>query len=172
MRKPSKEFWEPVGQYTSQMEVEDKINLLGYIVPCFGSNDAAQEESLQSFVTALAPTMSLVREKCPGLAEPDVQLIATEWLATEVLKGSTSRAEFAKWLGAMTEEEMKAPLVARQKLRRQSQEELIAHKQELADAKAEIEKQRKLYEEVVKRARENRSMIINGRTGKFEEFKK
>ena len=156
------------------MDVEDKINLLGYIVPCFGSNDAEQEKALDTFVTGLAPTMSLVREKCPGLPEPDVQLIATEWLATELLNSAgdrTTREEFAKWLGAMTEEEIKAPLVARQQLRRMSQEGMAAYKKEQADAKAELEKQRKRYQEVVKRARENRSMIINGRTGKFEEYK-
>lgn len=156
------------------MEVEDKINLLSYIVPCFGSNNADQEQALDDFVTALAPTMALVREKCSGLQESDVQLIATEFLAAEVVKpaaGKPSRAEFAKWLGAMTEAEMKAPLVERQALRRRSQEELNAYKKEKADAKAELETQKKKYEEVVKLARENRSMIINGRTGKFEEYK-
>ena len=172
LRKPSKEFWEPIGQYTSQIGVEDKINLLGYIVPCFGSGDPEQEKALENFATGLAPTMALVRSKCSGLSEPDVQLIATEFLAAEILKpGRSTREEFAKWLGAMTEEEMKAPLVARQALRRASEEELGAYKKEQADAKEELEKQRKRYEEVVKQARENRSMVLNGRTGKFEEFK-
>jgi hypothetical protein len=177
LRKPSKEFWEPIGQYTSQMNVDDKINLLGYIVPCFGSNDPDQLQALQDFASGLKPTMNLVRTKCPGLPEPDVQLIATEFLAAEILKpnssssGKTSREDFAKWLGAMTAEEIKAPLVARQQLRRQSAEELTVYKQEQADRKAELEKQRALYQEVVKKARENRSMILNGRTGKFEIFK-
>lgn len=172
LRKPSKEFWEPIGQYTSQLGVEDKINLLCYLVPCFGSNDPEQEKALDAFATGLAPTMNLVRSKCSGLSEPDVQLIATEFLAAEILKpGKTSREEFAQWLGAMSEEEMKAPLVARQEVRGKSQDELAAYKKEQADAKAELEKQRKLYEEAVKTARENRSMVINGRTGKFEEYK-
>jgi hypothetical protein len=157
------------------MNVEDKINLLGYIVPCFGSNDPDQLQALQDFASGLKPTMNLVRMKCPGLPEPDVQLIATEFLAAEILKpsssGKVSREDFAKWLGAMTAEEIKAPLVARQQLRRQSAEELGAYKQEQADRKAELEKQRALYQEVVKKARENRSMILNGRTGKFEVFK-
>lgn len=172
LRKPSKEFWEPIGQYTSQMDVEDKINLLGYVVPCFGSNDDAQEKALQDFATGLAPTMSLVRSKCAGLSEQDVQLIATEFLAAEILKpGKSTREEFAKWLGAMTEEEMKTPLVTRQQLRRASKEELDAYKKEEADAKAALEEKRKEYQELVKTARKNRSMVINGRTGKFEEYK-
>jgi hypothetical protein len=157
------------------MNVDDKINLLGYIVPCFGSNDPDQLQALQDFASGLKPTMNLVRMKCPGLPEPDVQLIGTEFLAAEILKssssGTTSREDFAKWLGAMTAEEIKAPLIARQQLRRQAAEELGAYKQDLAERKAELEKQRALYQEVVKKARENRSMILNGRTGKFEVFK-
>ncbi|CAB9511959.1 Methyltransferase domain [Seminavis robusta] len=172
LRKPSKDFWEPLGQYTSQMDVEDKISLLGYIVPCFGSNDPDQLQALQDYASGLKPTMNLVRMKCPGLPEPDVQLIATEFLAAEILKpGQTTREDFAKWLGEMTEDEIKAPLVARQKLRRSSAEELEAFQEEIAEQKAEFEKTKERYEEIKKQARENRSMILNGRTGKFEEYK-
>ena len=173
MRKPSKDFWEPIGQYTSSLEIQDKINLLGYIVPCFGSNDSAQEQALQDFASGLKPTMALIRSKCPDLPESDIQLIGTELLAAEILKPSskTSREDFAKWVAAMTAEEVKAPLVARQQLRRKAQEDLGEYKKEQADAKAELEKQRKRYEEVVRQARENRSMVISGRTGKFEEYK-
>ena len=174
MRKPSVDFWAPVGQFTSSLDIEDKINLLAYIVPCFGSNDPAQEQALQDFASGLKPTMALIRSKCPDLRDADVQLIATEFLAAEVLKptSKTSREDFAKWIGAMTDEEVRAPLVARQKIRRESAEELTAYKKEQAEAKAELEEQKKRYQEVVKLARENRSMIISGRTGKFEEFKK
>ena len=174
MRKPSVDFWAPIGKFTSSLDIYDKINLLGYIVPCFGSNDPKQEQALQDFASGLKPTMALIRSKCPDLKESDIQLIGTEFLAAEILKPSsnTSREEFAKWIGAMTDEEVRAPLVARQKIRRASAEQLDAFKKEQEDAKAELEKQKKRYQEVVKLARENRSMIISGRTGKFEEFKK
>ena len=117
--------------------------------------------------------MALIRSKCPDLPESDIQLIGTELLAAEILKPSskTSREDFAKCVAAMTAEEVKAPLVARQQLRRKAQEDLGEYKKEQADAKAELEKQRKRYEEVVRQARENRSMVISGRTGKFEEYK-
>jgi len=155
------------------MDVQDKINLLGYIVPCFGSNNPAQEQALIDYAAGLKPTMSLIRKKCPDLQEPDVQLIATELLAAEILKptSNTSREEFAKWVAAMTEDEMKAPLKARQQLKLRSKEDLAAYKKQQADAKEEMEKQKKRYEEVVRLARENRSMVISGRTGKFEEYK-
>lgn len=173
LRKPSTEFWEPIGQFTSQMNVEDKINLLGYIVPCFGSNDKAQEQALQDFASGLKPTMAIVRSKCPGLQEPDVQLIATEFLAAEILKpeSKTTREEFAKWLNAMTEEEIKEPLVKRRAIQEKSTNEMKAFKAERQKAQEELEKQRKRYEEVVKIARDNRSMVLNARTGKFEEYK-
>jgi len=154
------------------MEIEDKINLLAYIVPCFGSNDSAQEQALRDFASGLKPTMALIRSKCPDLSESDIELISTEFLAAEILKPrGTTRDKFAKWIAAMDEDEVKAPLVARQQLRRKSQEEMAVYRKEQADAKAELEKQRKRYEEVVKQAREDRSMVINGRTGKFEEYK-
>ena len=41
--KPSKDFWAPVGKLTAAMAPEDKVNLLAYIVPRFGSGDAAQD---------------------------------------------------------------------------------------------------------------------------------
>lgn len=173
MRKPTKDFWEPIGQYTSQIKVEDKINLLGYIVPCFGSNDKAQEQCLRDFASGLKPTMAIIRNKCPDLAEPDVQLIATEFLAAEILKpkSSTSREDFAKWLSAMTANEIKQPLQTRRSIRDKSKAELDAYKAEQKRAEEELEQQRKRYQEIVKQARENRSMVLNARTGKFEEYK-
>lgn len=173
LRKPSKDFWEPLGTYTSNLEIEDKINLLGYIVPCFGSNDKAQEACLQDFAAGLKPTIALVRSKCPDLGDADIQLIATEFLAAEILKPSskTSREDFAKWIATMEDTELKAPLVARQALRRKSQEGLASFKTEQMEAKEELEKQKKRYQEVVRQARESRTMVISGRTGKFEEYK-
>merc|ERR1711862_592024 len=71
LRTPSKNFWEPVGQLTSAMDVEDKINLLSYLVPRFGSGN---QDSLDAFVNGMTPTFSYIRDKCPLLPESDVQV--------------------------------------------------------------------------------------------------
>merc|ERR1711862_497167 len=36
LRKPSKSFWAPIGQYTAAMDPEAKVNLLAHLVPKFG----------------------------------------------------------------------------------------------------------------------------------------
>lgn len=173
LRKPTPEFWEPVGQFTANMAVEDKINLLGYLVPCFGTNDPAQENSLQEFVTGLEPTLKYVRSRLPNLSEGDHQLLATELLAAEMLKPSsgTTRREFAQWMAAMTDEELQAPLETRRQLRQRCAAEFEEFKKEKAAKEALIEKQREKYKEACEEARKTRTMIINPRTGKFEEFK-
>merc|ERR1712241_1080320 len=43
LRKPSKDFWAPVGKLTAAMTPEDKVNLLAFIVPRFGRGSAAQD---------------------------------------------------------------------------------------------------------------------------------
>ena len=45
------------------MVIEDKINLLAYLVPRFGSGNPEQEEALLAFATGLTPTFKLIREK-------------------------------------------------------------------------------------------------------------
>merc|ERR1712087_781782 len=62
---PSKDFWEPVGMNTANMVLEDKINLLAYLVARFGSGDAAQEEALAAFASGLEPTLAVVKKKLP-----------------------------------------------------------------------------------------------------------
>eukprot|EP00977_Amphora_coffeiformis_P007380 scaffold1595_cov171-Amphora_coffeaeformis.AAC.21 len=51
LRKPSEEFWAPIGRLTAKVPVEEKISLLGYMVPCFGSDDPEQERALQDYVS-------------------------------------------------------------------------------------------------------------------------
>jgi hypothetical protein len=171
LRTPSPEFWVPIGENTSAMNVEERISLLGYIVPRFGSGNPAQEEALNAFVSGLKPTYAVIREKCPDLAESDVQLLGTDLLASEVLKpGKTTRDEFAEWLVSLSEEDLRQFLSGRKSIRENAREELT----KFQDARAEQERIRKemqdKYNEQVKKAREERSMIFNPRTQKMEVF--
>lgn len=159
----------PVGQNTADMSAEDKINLLSYIVPRFGSGSAEQEAALEAFVDGMKPTFSAIRSKCPDLGEADVQLLGTELLASEILiPGRSTREEFAAWVGALTDVEMDDIL----KARKRSKEEAKAELQQLRDdrkAKEEAaeETQRKMREQV-EIARKERSMMFNPQTGKME----
>ena len=111
---PSVEFWEPVGINTANMVLEDKINLLAYLVPRFGSGNAHQEAALTAFATGLEPTMSVVRKKCPDLSASDVELLGTELLCAEILiPGRSSKEEFAAWLGSLNDADLKAILASR-----------------------------------------------------------
>lgn len=155
------------------MVIEDKINLLAYLVPRFGSGDPEQEQALLAFATGLTPTFKLIREKCPGMEESDVQLLGTELLACEILiPGKSTKQEFAAWLGSMTESEMKEILNDRKEVNRVAAGEL----KEFTEARDEAERQRnelrRKYEEQLKKARAERSMAFNPRSGKFEELQK
>ena len=82
---------------TASMVPEDKINLLAHIVPRFGSDDSAQAEALENFVSGLDPTFDAIRSKCSSLSEADVQLVGSELLAAEILKpGRSSKREFVR----------------------------------------------------------------------------
>jgi hypothetical protein len=173
LRTPSEEFWTPVGQNTAAMTAEDKINLLSYIVPRFGSGNAEQEAALVSFVDGMKPTFSTIRSKCSDLSESDVQLLGTELLASEILiPGRSTREEFAVWLGALTDTEMIDILRARKSSKEEAKAQL---EQFRADRKAKEEAaaaaQKKMREQVEK-ARKERTMIFNSQTGKMEELKK
>ena len=94
LRTPSKEFWQPIGEKTAAMDPEDKVNLLAYLVPRFGSGNPEQDVALGSFVSGLVPTFEVIRAKVPDLSEGDVQLVSTELLAAEIAKpGRSSKAE-------------------------------------------------------------------------------
>jgi len=163
----------PVGQNTAAMTAEDKINLLSYIVPRFGSESAEQEAALEAFVDGMKPTFAAIRSKCPDLSEQDVQLLGTELLASEILiPGRSTREEFAAWVGALTDAEMNVILAARKRSKEEAKAELDQFR---ADRKAQEEAaelvQKKMREQVQK-AREERTMIFNPQTGKMEELKK
>ncbi|KAL7554961.1 hypothetical protein ACHAWF_018540 [Thalassiosira exigua] len=173
LRKPSKDFWAPVGRLTAAMEPEDKVNLLAYIVPRFGSDDPAGEESLRAFVTGLEPTFAVIRSKCPGMKEGDLQLLGSELLASEVLKpGRSTREEFAMWLGALSEMDLEFVLTKRKSYKKDVKRE----KEEFVEAREaevkRVEERREKIQEQVMTARENRSVFFNPRTGKVEQMEK
>lgn len=173
LRKPSANFWAPVGKLTADMTPEEKINLLSYIVPRFGSGNPAQDEALEAFVSGLEPTFSVIRLKCPDMNEGDVQLVGTELLASEVLRvGRSTREEFAVWLGALSEDELKSILSKRKSVQTEAKLELKKYREEIEAEKARIEERRKKIQEQVMDARENRTIMFNPRTGKVEEMPK
>lgn len=173
LRTPSEEFWAPVGQNTAAMTAEDKINLLSYIVPRFGSGSAEQEAALVAFVDGMKPTFSAIRSKCPDLSEADVQLLGTELLASEILiPGRSTREEFAVWLGALTDVEVNDILAARKRSKEEAKAQLEQFRADRKEKEeAAVTAQNKMREQV-ERARKERSMIFNPQTGKMEELEK
>ncbi|MGK3743129.1 MAG: hypothetical protein ACI8RD_010705 [Bacillariaceae sp.] len=173
MRTPSPQFWQPIGELTGDMHIVDKINLLSYLVPRFGSGQAEQETALLAFVSGLKPAFSCIRSKCPELSESDVQLLGTELLCAEILiPGTSSKEEFAAWLGAMTEADMLEILATRKGFNEASNSELSAYKEEQAEVERERAEIRKRYEEQLAEANKIRSIVFNPKTGKFQELKK
>ena len=173
LRKPSKDFWAPVGRSTSAMTPEDKVNLLAHIVPRFGSGDPAQDAALEAFVSGLEPTFAVIRSKCPKMKEGDVQLLGSELLAAEILKpGVSTREQFAVWLGALTEVDLEFVLTKRKSFKEDATKELESfRKGREAEEKRTQERREKIQEQVMT-ARENRSVVFNPRTGKMEEVTK
>ena len=171
LRTPGEDFWVPIGKATANMDMEDRISLLGYIVPRFGSGDAAQEKALQSFAAGLQPTYSVIRSKCSDLSAADVELLGTELLATEILTvGRSTNAEFAAWLGNMTSDELRSILSKRKAIRENAAAELEVYKKEEAVKAKELEEKRAEYQQQLADARKNRSMIFNPRTQKMEVY--
>lgn len=171
LRKPSKDFWAPVGKLTSAMTPDEKVNLLAYVVPRFGSGDPAQDSALESFVSALEPTFTVIRSKCPGMKEADVQLVGSEILAAEVLKpGLSSREDFAVWLGALGEADFKSYLEVRKSYKVKSDTALKTFQEDRVEETKRVEEKREKIKEQVMEAREMRTIIFNPATGKVEEL--
>jgi len=169
LRKPSKDFWAPVGKLTAAMAPEDKVNLLSYLVPRFGSED----QDLEAFVTGLEPTFSLIRSKCPSMKEGDVQLLGSELLAAEVLKtGLSSREEFAIWLGALTEVDLEFILTKRKSFKDDAKQEMDTFVETRESQTKAVEDRRENIQKQVLEARENREVVFNARTGNFEVVEK
>lgn len=155
------------------MDVEDKINLLAHIVPRFGSNDKAQEAALAAFCDGLEPTYNHVRSVCPCLSEAQVQVLGTELLASEILKPNRStRAEFAKWLAALTESELTQILESRLAVKTNATEELKQFRAEQAEKLKTREALTLKMEQQMKDATASRTLEFNPRTGKFDKKEK
>ena len=169
LRKPSEEFWVPIGQNTANMDIDERICLLAYIVPRFGSGNPEQEEALKAFVSGLAPTYSVISSKCSELSDADVELLGTELLATEVLTlGRSTREEFAAWMAALEPDELRELLTLRKSLRESAKKELADYRNQLAEEQRMREEYRQKYDEQIKAARENRSLFFNPKTRKME----
>lgn len=172
LRTPSPTFWQPVGELTGAMDIDDKINLLSYLVPRFGSGNPEQEVALLSYASGLKPTFECVQSKCPDISESDVQLLGTELLNAEVLiPGRSTKEEFAAWLGSMTSDDMMSILSVRKGLNEESNSQLAAYKVQMKEDEERRVEIRKKYEEQVEIARKNRSIVFNPNTGKFQELK-
>ncbi len=160
------DFWSAVGLKTSAMDPEDKVSLLAYIVPRFGTG---MDERLESFVTGLDATISVVKSKCPGMNDSDAQLAASEMLASEFLDGDSTRSEFADWVSGMDEDDVSAILTRRKSYKAMAEAELKAYRDEKARAEKEREAMLEEMRKQEEKAREERSMVFNEETGKFEE---
>lgn len=155
------------------MVLEEKINLLAYLVPRFGSGSSDQETALSAFASGLEPTISLVRSRCPDLSMADVELLGTELLCAEILiPGRSTKEEFAAWLGSMKDDDLKDILKSRKSFNDEASTELAAFRAEKEAERLRIETLREKYQEQVAAAREARTMAFNPNTGKFQEFKK
>ena len=169
LRTPSKEFWVPIGENTSNMDIEERISLLAYTTARFGSADAEQEEALQAFVTGLKPTYGVIRSKCPDMAATDVELLGTELLASEILtKGRSSREEFAAWIVALSADQLRDFLLNRKSIRILAKQRLIDYKRAKEEEQQRLVEYKQLYEQQVQTARENRSLIFNPKTKKMQ----
>lgn len=171
LRTPQEEFWKPVGMDTAAIEIDDKISLLSYIVPRFGSNDPAQDEALMAFKTGLKPTYSVVRSKCPSWKDLEVQLVGAELLAAEILTpGGSSREAYAKWLDCLTASDLQEMLDARKGLRKAALEDMTEYQAARENERQRIAELRQKMEDQIATARRERSMIFNPRTEKMELF--
>ncbi|CAJ1904786.1 unnamed protein product [Cylindrotheca closterium] len=170
---PSKEFWEPIGMNTANIALSEKVNLLAYLVPRFGSGDEKQDEALLAYASGLPPTIAVVRSKCPDMPDSDVELLAAEVLAAEILiPGRSTREEFAAWLGSMSKSDFEGILKTRRSYSEEASSELAAFRAAREAEEQRIEELRKRYAEQVEKAREERTMAFNPRTKKFQVLNK
>jgi hypothetical protein len=155
------------------MDAEDKVNLLAHLIPRFGSGNPAQEDALEAFVTGMEPTFAYLRSRFPSWSARDIQLLGTELLASEVLKpGHSSRADFAKWLAALSDGEFLSILEDRKKPRATAAAELKEYKSAMEEYERKQKEEQEELKAQIETARENRAIEFNIRTGKFEVVEK
>lgn len=158
---------------TANVELSEKINLLAYLVPRFGSGDEKQDKALLAYASGLEPTIAVVRSKCPDLPDSDIELLAAEVLAAEILiPGRSTREEFAAWLGSMSQADLEGLLKARRVYTDEAAGELAAFRAAKEAEDKRIEALRQRYQEQIDKAREVRTMAFNPRTKKFQVLNK
>lgn len=167
---PNAEVWSKVGQLTAALEPEDKVSLLAHIVPRFGRNGPAGEQGIKDFVDGLQPTFEVIKKKCQGMNDKDVQLAGSELLAAEILiPGRSTKSQFAKFISALTASDIEGVLARRRSFKEVAEKDMAemvkAREEEMERRKQEVERMQKQIED----ARENRSMVFNEETGAFEE---
>ena len=108
----------------------------------------------------------------PTLSDADVQLAGTELLAAEILQpGRSSKNEFASWIAALTEAEILDVLEKRKSFKKvavNALEEMRAKRQAELER---LEAEKKKFEEQLEKAREERTIELNVKTGKMELIK-
>ena len=155
------------------MNPDEKVNLLSHIVPRFGSDDPEQEEAMQAFVAGLEPTFAVIRSKCPSMSEPDVQLVGTELLASEILQpGRSTKKEFATWVASLNKEEVEEVLTQRKAFKEEALAEMKVMQEERKAREEALEAKRQKMIEQQEKAREERSLVFNPETGKMEIMEK
>lgn len=158
---------------TANVELSEKINLLSFLVPRFGSGDADQEAALSAFASGLEPTIAVVKSKCPGLSASDAELLGAELLAAEILiPGRSTREDFAAWLGSMDEADLQGILKGRRSYNDESSGELAAFRAEKEAENKRLEELRKKYQDQISKAREVRTVAFNPNTRKFQVLQK
>jgi len=151
------------------MESDDKVSLLSYLVPKF---DTGAEDRLEAFVKGLTPTFNIVREKCPSMSEPDVQLqlVGSEMLAGNVLSGGSNKGEFATWVSAMTGAEIEELLRLRKGFKEASEGEKARIVSERDRRAAVAQEEKEAMEQEILEAREKRTVAFNYEKGVFEKW--
>jgi len=173
LSKPSEEFWKPIGSATADMDPEDKVNLLSHIVPRFGGTNPAMDGAATNFLSGLRPAVAVIKGKCSNISNSDAQLVATELLAAEILKpGLSTKAEFAAWLGELTEGEIQEMIKTRKAYRNDAAEAMAEMQKIRKQMREETEARLKAEREELIRAAEERTMAFDERTGTFREIVK
>jgi len=168
LRTPQETFWKPVGQYTAAIGIEDKISLLGFLVPRFG-NSGKSAALLEAFVSGLQPTNAMIEQKCPEMTPEQVQLLSSELLACEVTQPTDfSRQDFACLMSTFTPDELRDLLKLRLSFRQAARDDLLEYRRVQEEEAAKVVALREKMEEQIRVARETRSLYFNPRTEKME----
>lgn len=93
-------FWAPIGAATKSMRPKDKVIFLADVLPLFGSPAAPR---LAALPVVLSAVVQAVKARLPDATDDDVQLIATEFIATDFLASTSpdAAARLVRYLGTV-----------------------------------------------------------------------